>query len=254
MKGSQVRKPIVIAARSKEGNEELAARLREFNLLPLAIETIEFLPPEDWTGVDAALKGLGGFDWVAFTSTRAVDLFVERLRELGVDTRRGGPRFAAVGAATASRLKKVGFKVAFVPREYLTSAMGEGLPEGQGTRVLLLRADIAEKAMANALRKRGFEVTDLVIYRTRSMPGEVESHSLEGADLVVFASPSEVRGFVDKVHPGTLTKITESVTAACIGPVTARAAVRAGFKSVITPREHTVDALVEEVRRFRAHA
>jgi uroporphyrinogen-III synthase len=254
LKAEQVRRPTVVVARSKEGNEELSARLKELDLLPLAVETIVFLPPKDWTEVDRALRQLDAFDWIAFTSPRAVDVFVKRLDALGVGPRLRGPRFAAVGSKTGSRLKAAGFKADFVPTRYLTSALGEGLPEGQGRRVLLLRADIGEKALVTTLRKRGFEVVDLALYQTRSVVRKINPRRLEGVDIVVFASPSEVRGFVDRIDPGTLSQLREKVTAACIGPVTARAAVQAGFRSVIAPEEHTVDALVDEVGRFRTHA
>jgi uroporphyrinogen-III synthase len=254
MKTSQVRRPRVVVARSKEGNEELKAKLLELDIEPLAVDTIEFLPPDDWAPVDRALRRLGRFDWVAFTSPRAVDLFVDRLSSLGIQEELAEPKFAAVGASTAAHLQRAGRRAEFVPGEYLTSALGEGLPRGRGKRVLLLRTDIAGREIVTRLRRRGFQVTDLVVYRTRSVRNGFDSLDLEGADLLVFASPSEVRGFVDRIDQKAFDKIREKGTAACIGPVTARAAVQAGFKAVITPREHTVEALVEEVRRFTARA
>jgi len=254
MRTSQVRRPLVVLARSKEGNEELKAKLSELEVEPLAVDTIEFLPPDDWEPVDNALRGLGSFDWVAFTSPRAVGAFVNRLRELGINLESVKPSFAAVGVSTAERLRRTGLKAEFVPEEYLTSALGEGLPRGRGKRVLLLRTDIAEREIVTKLRRRGFQVTDLVVYRTRGVAKGFEAPGLGGADLLVFASPSEVRGLVGRIDPKTFEKIRERGVAFCIGPVTARAAVQAGFKAVVTPREHTVDALVGEVRRFMARA
>ena len=54
--------------RSKEGNEELKVRLEEVGLKVVALETMRFLPPEDWSTVDASLSDLSSFDWLVITS------------------------------------------------------------------------------------------------------------------------------------------------------------------------------------------
>ncbi len=120
--------------------------------------------------------------------------------------------------------------------------------------MLLLRADIGEASLVATLRRRGFEVTDLAIYRTIEVPGLADPDSLEGAGLVVFASPSEVRGFRGRLRKAEFDKLATGATAACIGPVTAEAARASGFRSVCYPEEHTIGGLVEKVRELIGHA
>jgi uroporphyrinogen-III synthase len=242
--------PTVVSARSKKGNREVESRLGKLGIRAVGVETIRFLPPADWGEVDAALKSIERFDWVVFTSPRAVKAFVERVDKLGVTLVGHRPKIAAVGSATADSLRRSRLEADFVPGEYLTSALGDALPGRRGARVLLLRADIADGGLADSLVGRGFETTDLAIYGTRSVAGRVSRRDVNEGDVVVFASPSEVRGFSERVPPGAFRTLAARAAAACIGPVTARAARSAGFKTVIEPKVHTMDALVERIREY----
>jgi uroporphyrinogen III methyltransferase / synthase len=238
----------VVVARTEEGNKELLERLVDLGIDAMEIETIAFQDPSDWTEVDRAIWSIGDYDWVVFTSPRAVRAYLLRTHHFGHRIRRPSPRFAAVGPKTASILEQAGLVVDFVPQKFLTAALARGLPSEFGKRVVLFRADIATKELPDVLVRRGFEVTDLAIYSTRMVPGAVNPRRLSGARLVVFASPSEVRGFKSKVPPKIFVQLTQRALALCIGPVTADEARVAGFRKVASPSEHTLDALVRKVR------
>ena len=248
-KGAPRRPLTAVVARSAEGNRELTARLGRMGIRAVPVRTVDFLEPSDWSEVDGALRRLGGFDWVVLTSARGAEAFESRMRKLGLERDGCLPKVAAVGEVTAARLEKEGFHVDFVPSEYLTEAVGEELPFHGANRVLLLRAEGASEGMGRALRKRGFAVTSVPVYRTRFFRTHVRAGDLGGADVVVLGSPSEVSGLVGRLPPAALRSLRAKAVAACIGPVTARAAREAGFKRVLSPRLHTFDALLMEVRR-----
>jgi uroporphyrinogen III methyltransferase/synthase len=240
----------VVVARSREGNAELRDLLAISGVEAACVETIRFEPPEDWSAVDNAVTGIERFDWVVLTSPRAAAVLGERLRRLGGKTKLS--KFAAVGPKTAAGLRKVGLEASFVPDRYLTSRLGETLPLGRGKRVLLFRADIGDKALVETLEERGFEVSEVAAYRTVHEGGEVDD-AVEEADLVAFASPSEVRGFGSRLGPEKMEKVTGRATAVCIGPVTASAARSAGFGSVVSVGLHTIDALAEKIAELATH-
>ncbi len=250
----QTRAKEIVLARSSAGNRELQARLSGLGIEAQCVESIRFADPADWGEVDAALRNAHGFDWVVFTSPRGASSFLKRLRRLGVSAKAPGPKLAAIGPSTANVLRDSAMKVDFVPGRYLTSALAEELPEGLGRRVLLLRADIGEASLVTVLRRRGFEVTDLAIYRTISVPESADPTLLAGARLVVFASPSEVRGFRGRMGKVTFDQLATRATAACIGPVTAEAARAAGFRSTCYPEVHTIEGLVGKVREMVSNA
>lgn len=238
----------VLITRSREGNEELAEKLRQAGLEPISVETISLAPPSDWKEVDGLLGGLGGFDWVVFTSPTGAKYFEARMNALSFSlSLQERPKVAAVGRKTAEALARAGLKVDFVPSVYTTAHLGRELPAGKGEKVLLLRADIADPALSKSLRERGVEIEEAAIYRT--LPGRESSSRLSGADVVVFASPSAVRGLCSMVKEDELERL-RSLTAVCIGPVTEAAARVNGFAKTVVPEDYTLDSVVSEVRRL----
>lgn len=241
--------PKVVVARSAEGNSELSGRLRELGTLPVAVDTVEFLEPSDWSEVDGALANIGRFDWVGLTSPRGASIFARRMRSAGRLSGEASPRIAAVGEKTAETAREEGFEVGFVPSEYTTVALGEQLPKEAGMRVLLLRAERADDEVVEVLKGRGFSVTAVPIYRTGFIQGRYHGPGVEDAKAVLLGSPSEVEGLVRRLEPKVFETLRSGAVAICIGPVTAKAAREAGFGQVLTPRIHTFDALLMEVGR-----
>ena len=241
----------VVITRSRRGNAELAKTLRGLGFDPVPVETIEFLPPEDWSLVDASLARLGKFDWLLFTSPTGVEFFAQRMRALSLPLPWSGkPEVAAVGEKTSAALQREGIKVGFVPTEYLSLALADQLPRGRGKRVLVLRADIGDPEVVTTLEHGGFRVTDLAVYRTSSVGGggeEATDSAVAGADAIVFASPSAVEAFMRRFDSTATGSLTKRLLAVCIGPVTARAARQRGFARVIAPETHTVEGLVREL-------
>ncbi len=237
----------VVITRSREGNIELASKLRAMGLEVISLDLLSFLPPASWTEVDTRLRSLGLFDWVLFTSSTGVRFFVDRMRHLGLPLSWvNAPKVGAAGDGTAGALSAEGVRVDFKPDRYLTSALAEQLPGSEG-KLLLLRADIAEKAMLATLVGRGFSVKDVVIYRTRGLDPEDVSPVLL-ADIVIFGSPSAVEAMCARRPAWVLAQITRR-TAACIGPVTATAARKYGFKDIIESPTHTFDSLLKIIGR-----
>ena len=237
----------VIIARSAEGNRELSAKLRRMGMRPIPVETVRFAALPDWGRVDRYLRAESRFDWIVLTSVRGADSFAERLRRRGASAGGTPPRIAAVGEKTAERLKEEGFRVDFVPTEYLTASMGRELPAKFGKRVLLLRAQGAGGEMAKLLRGRGFQVESAPIYSTRFVGTRLKGAKLGHVDAVLLGSPSEVEGLVRRLPDDVLARLEERALAACIGPVTARAARKAGFRHILSSKLHTFDALIAEV-------
>jgi uroporphyrinogen-III synthase len=248
----------VVITRSRRGNAGLAGRLKALGFEPVSIDTIEFLPPEDWSRVDASLTRLGRFDWVLFTSPTGVEFFAERMGVLSLPVPwLGRPSVAAVGAKTGAALQRLGIRVGFVPSAYTGRTLAEQLPRGEGKNLLLLRADIGDPEAAAILERDDFEVHDLSIYRTSVSGVKDESieHKVVDADAILFASPSSVEGFIKRLGPTAAKSVMASrPLALCIGPVTERAARESGFELTLAPDTHTIDALLQTLSSAAAHA
>src|SRR5438105_4458113 len=103
------------------------------------------------------------YDWVVVTSAAGVAALPVALT---------GPRWAAVGEATASALRARGVKVDLVPADANGIALAEALPGPGGTRVLLVRASLADPDLPAGLRKRGALVDEVTAYETVEGPAE----------------------------------------------------------------------------------
>lgn len=235
----------IVITRPAERAGRLAERLASLGAVPIVFPTIRIEAAEPGPLV-AAARALDGFDWVIFTSANGVEAFFARLGDAGKDARDVGRRkVAAIGPVTAAALRERGVEPALMPDEYVAEAILASLGEVRGLRVLLPRADIAREALAEGLRERGAQVTEIAAYRTVGAAGPAPD--LEAADAVTFTSSSTVRHFVGSGARQGRAKVV------CIGPVTAATARELGLEVSAVASEYTEDGLIEALEgAFRA--
>lgn len=177
-------------------------------------------------------------DWIVVTSVAGVDALIELP---------AGPRWAAVGQATARALRARGVEPALVPQETNGLALANALPEVRGKRVLLVRASAAASDLPDRLRERGASVEEMAGYLTVEAPpssAEPLRAALADADLgaIVFASGSAVRGFVTLGGNADWPAIT-------IGPRTTKVARKLGFNVIGEAVRPTAEGLAAAIMR-----
>ncbi len=158
----------VVVTRSKGGDDALSARLRELGASVREIASLTFAPPADPAPLDAALRHLARFDWVAFASATAVERTVERLRALGLAPEAlAALRLAAVGPATAERLARDVRQPDLVPAESTGEALAAALaPHVRGKRIFLPRPAEGRPELLDGLVAAGADVVAVEAYRT----------------------------------------------------------------------------------------
>ena len=246
----------IVVTRPRAQAPALARRLEEFGAETIEFPAIRIEPLADFRKLDVALRRLGSYDWVIFTSANGVRACFERLVVLGKDARAfGGVKAGAIGEATARELEGHGLVPDLVPEEYTSEAIGAAFKRRRikGMRFLLPRADIAPDELPKALRARGARVTCVAAYRTvRGKPDKnvAEALAAGGVDLVTFTSASTVRGFVELAARTNGPPLPSNVLYAAIGPETAKAAEAHGLAVAIEAETHTVAGLVEAIVRY----
>ncbi len=246
------RRVVVTRARAQAG--ELSERLEELGAEVIEFPTIEIRPPEDFGPLDEAIRELDSFGWLIFTSVNGVEAFVERLEFHDLDLRSvpGQASIAAIGPATAERVRKAGLRVDVVPREYRAEALLEEVSGSSlaGERVLIPRARVAREVLPDKLREAGAEVVVPAAYESApSSEGKKDlARRLEAGevDCVTFTASSTVENFVGAFGEET-GRLLEKVRVACIGPVTAETARGHGVGVDVEAREYTIAGLVEAV-------
>jgi porphobilinogen synthase len=222
----------VLVTRPAGAGDPLVTELEGRGYRVRAVPTVITRPvPVEW-------PDLGGYDWIVVTSAAGADSLPDVPE---------GPRWAAVGEATARSLRARGIRVDLVPDQASGAALAGALPEPRGARVLLVRASMADPDLPDRLRERGALVDEVTAYVTVEGPaesGDELREALRQDDLaaVVFASGSAVRGF-------TSLGGTTDLPAVTIGPRTSAVARGAGFRVVAEAAGQSVAELAEAVSR-----
>jgi uroporphyrinogen III methyltransferase/synthase len=246
----------ILVTRAREQADAFSALLRDAGARVLEVPAIAFAPPRSWAPLDAALRRLGEYRFLIFTSVNGAGAFFDRLRTRRIDLRAlRGVDIVCIGPATAAAVEARGLRVARVPEEYRAEGVVKifGRRVAGGTKILIPRAEVARDLLIRALRRRGAVVDVVPVYRT--VPSEEGTAEVTAAlrsgsiDLVTFTSSSTVTHFIDKFRLAADRRRLRRVPAAVIGPVTAATARRAGFRVAAMPRDSTIPALARAIVR-----
>jgi uroporphyrinogen-III synthase len=237
---------VVAVTRPVEAADALVARLEQEGARVIVTPLIRIAPLRDQRAIRRAARNAERYDWIVFTSANAVAAFFNARTGMGLPD---AVSVAAVGAATAEAARTRGGRIDLVPDRHDAAALADALAALgplEGRRVLWPRAARARRTLGRRLRSAGAEVHDVAAYRT-----EADSHGAQdlrarieggGVDVITFASPSAVRSFA------SVAKDVGRARVVVIGPVTARAALRAGLPVHARARVPGVDALVAAIR------
>ena len=243
----------VLITRPRNQADSFADALANIGFEPIFFPVIEIHPFEENVALDRAIAKLECYDWVVFTSVNGVDAFFARMNAAPQKALLPeNVKVSAIGPKTAQSLRVRGIEPCFVPVEYVAEAILPGLGDLRGCWVLLPRAEIARKALPEAIMEVGGVAHEIAVYQT--LPAEIDRVGLaalkSGVDVITFTSPSTVENFVEIVRSTGLNPLSlpGNPKIACIGPITQKAAEEAGFVGTLVAEEYTADGLVGLLR------
>jgi len=247
----------IVVTRTREQASELSSQLRELGAEILEIPTIKIVAPEDHRAVVDAILGLNSYSWIVFTSPNGVSMFFDFFFKAFEDLRDiGGVRIAAVGPATAAKLKELHLKVDVTPEKYLASEIAEAMNNYESLEnlsVLLLRAEVANQDLPEKLVEIGAIVDDVACYKTvpetTDITGVAEDFTGNGADWITFTSSSTVESFHQRFDLVEVRKKFPKIRLASIGPETSKALVHLGFQPDVEATKHSIPGLVEILKK-----
>lgn len=238
--------------RTREGNAKERELLEKHGAKVIDFPTIVISSPSSLKKMDYAIANFEKFDWVIFTSANGVALFFQRLaksrrslfRNLKVLKK---TKFACVGPSTSLALRELGILCSAMPKKYLTEDLGKLLArmDIRGKKILLARAEVANKSISRILRRSGAIVIEAPVYRTISTGGR-RTRTPKNVTDITLTSPSTVEGLVKifgaKIH-------STNARFHCIGPVTAARAREEGINVSTIAQVHTIDGLISDIVR-----
>jgi uroporphyrinogen III methyltransferase / synthase len=243
----------IVVTRARKQASALSFQLRACGADVIELPTIRIEPPTERREFAELVQDAHSYDWIVFTSVNGVDAFFDMFFKLYDDLREiGGVKIAAIGAATAQRIKDFHLQVDLQPREFVSEGIVkefEELGDVENLRVLIARAERARDLLPKALSSMGAIVDEGFAYRTepetRDVTGARARFAEEGADLITFTSSSTVENFLSLNLPRPA-----QMKVASIGPITSATARERGLIVDVEAKQHDVPGLVAAIRRF----
>ncbi len=248
----------IVVTRTREQASQLSSGLKERGADVLEIPTIKIEAPTGREDLVDALLELNSYDWLVFTSPNGVTKFFEYFFKQFHDMRDiGGARIAAVGPATANKLKELHLQVDLMPEEATAAHIAEefaGFESIENLKICLLRAEVASRELPESLEAMGAIVDDVACYRTvpeTKDPDGAAAKLIEGgADWVTFTSASTVEHFHERFDLPSLLQKYPEMKLASIGPETTKALSGLGLKPAVEAKPHTIEGLVNAVLKW----
>ncbi|HEY2123072.1 MAG TPA: uroporphyrinogen-III C-methyltransferase [Chthoniobacterales bacterium] len=245
----------IVVTRSRKQSSALSGKLRILGADVYELPTIRIEPPENLRDFGELVRDAFQYDWLIFTSVNGVEAFFDMFYRLYNDSRNiGNVKIAAIGPATAKRIKDFHLAVDLQPKEFVAEAIISELLEFgsvENLRFLLARAEGAREFLSKRLTELGAIVDDAIAYRTvpetTDPSGGLDRFRTDGAELITFTSSSTVENFLvlQLRLPGTL-------KTASIGPITSETMRKNGLKVDVEAAKFDIDGLVDAIVAFYA--
>lgn len=241
----------ILVTRAHHQAGVLSEELRSLGADAYELPTIRMEPPEDLLEFGQLVQDSHTYDWLVFTSPNGVNAFFELFFKLYDDLREiGGVRIAAIGPATAARLKELHLHIdlqpaSFVAEEVIKTFQKDHTVENE--KILIIRPEKARDVLCSELSKMGAIVDEAIAYRTVPETGAAGHARFrkEGADLVTFASSSAVESFLALKLP-----LPEGLRMASIGPATSKTMRDHGLTVDIEAKRHDIPGLVSAITMY----
>ena len=243
----------IVVTRTRKQASVLSNKLRALGAHVIELPTIRIEPPSDLREFAELVQDAHVYDWIVFTSANGVEAFFDMFFKLYDDAREmGAVRIAAIGPATAQRVKDFHLHVDLQPDEFVAEAVVKEF-EKQGSienmRILLVRAEKARDTLPKEFSALGAIVDEAFAYRTvpetRDTSGARRQLAQDGSDLITFTSSSTVENFLalGLAWP-------KGMRIASIGPITSKTVRDHGLTVDVEARRHDIDGLVQAIREF----
>jgi uroporphyrinogen III methyltransferase / synthase len=243
----------IVVTRSRKQAGSLSAKLRALGADVYELPTIRVEPPVDLREFAELVRDAYQYDWLVFTSPNGVDAFFDMFHKLYDDARSiGNVKIAAIGPATAQRIKDFHLSVDLKPKEFVAEGIISALREFgsvENLKFLLARAEGARDVLPKRLSELGAIVDEAIAYRTvpetNDVTGAIQRFRSEGADLVTFTSSSTVENFLALKLPWP-----ENAKTASIGPITSETMRKHGLSVDVEASRYDMEGLVAAILKF----
>jgi uroporphyrinogen-III synthase len=238
----------IMVTRPAHQAAHLCELIRAAGGVPVLLPALAVDNPADMGPALAIVQGLHEFDIAIFVSTNAVERAMALIRRHG-----GVPaqlRLAAVGQRTAETLVRYCGRIDIqAPPPYNSEALlaTAELQSLSGTRIVIFRGVGGRELLAEALQRRGAQVSYAEVYRRIKPDIRLADVVPQGAkiDIVIVTSQDGLQNLVEMADLEQRREWLLNTQLAVISPRVAQLAARLGFKRpALTASQASDEAMV----------
>lgn len=240
----------IVITRGTTQRKEIIKELRALGANVLSIPTIEIQPIIPNEKLDESIKNLKTYNHIVFTSVNGVNVFFERLFQLGYDGRNlANTKISTVGPSTSDALRKYGLNPDFMPKKYVGEELVNELKPrlSKDDKVLIPRSKNGRVYLVEELSKICI-IDEVHSYETvkSTMDNEdiVDSIKELHSAYILFSSPTTFKNF-KKILGEDEKNVLGKSKIVSIGPITSKTIEDDGYKVDMQPKHYTFEGIVE---------
>jgi len=242
----------IVVTRCRTQSSELAKKISDMGGNPIEIPTIKIQKVEDNKELEVEIDKIKDYTYILFSSKNAVDIFFDKLNEMGYDSRvLYNSKICAVGSETAKAIKSRGIIADIVPKKYVAEGLYEELKDiiNEKDKVLIPRAKNARDFLINKLSEKCY-IKEVITYESvidnDKKDLAIEVIEDEEIDYITFASSSTVKNFITLIGEENLKKL-KNKNIISIGPITSKTIEDFGLEVYKESEVATIDSMIDVI-------
>lgn len=251
----------IVITRPRGQTADWRAQLEALGASVLEMPLIKVTKDYDKNTLVEVFAELAQYEWIIFTSANGVRFFFEEFFRAYDDIRSLGlVQIAVVGEATAEVVREHHLRVELQPKKSNAEELAQMLMERESldsAKVLVVTGNLNRDALVDKLGDARAIVDRLPIYKTEEtnltndpVAGDFRQN---GADAILFASPSAAQSFFDQAAALKLNTKAKKPLAGSIGATTTAGMKQLGLPVDFEAAEATLDSLVEALTKKLNH-
>lgn len=247
----------IVITRPAGSSAEWRARLEAQGTDVIELPLIKVSKDVDLNTLAEVLQEFGAYEWVVFTSVNGVKYFFEEFIRVHEDIRTlGVVRIAAVGEATAAALRDLHLRVDLQPKKASGEELALELIKRESidsAKILVVTGNKNREVLVEKLHEARAIVDTLPVYKNEETDLAADPVASDfrnqGADAILFASPSAVQSFFDQAAALKLGAKARKPLAGSIGPATTATMKQLGLPVDFEAAEPNLDSLVAALQK-----
>lgn len=243
----------ILVTRSRTQSSSLVEKIMDLGGNPIEIPTIKIEKIENNIELEEQIKNIKEYTYLVLTSKNGVDIFFDKLNEMGLDSRSlANIKVCAVGSQTVKSIEERGIKSDIVPNIFVSEHLYEELKPilNSNDKILMPRAknarDYLTKKLSTICTVKEVHTYETVIDSSKK-EAIIELLNEVNVDYITFASSSTVTNFIEIIGKENIDKL-QDIKMISIGAITSKTAKELGLNIYKEADEATIDGIIKSIQ------